>query len=67
METKTELISKDVREAINDYIYDNGIKQTWVAEQLGISPSHFSLILKKERELSEKHRIKLNEIWGQDF
>lgn len=67
MEIKNELVVEDARDVINKYISDNGIKQTWVAEQLGISPSHFSLILKKERDLAEKHRIKLNDIWEQDF
>ena len=35
-------------------IKENGIKQSWVAERLGISAPYLSLILNKKRRLTEE-------------
>jgi len=67
MQLKTQEVMEDPRDLIDKHITANGLKQSWVADQLGISHSHFSLILSKERDLSEKHRTKLNEMWGTDY
>lgn len=64
---QNEQVIEDPRELIDKHITNNGLKQSWVADQLGISHSHFSLILSKERDLSEKHRKTLNTLWNTDY
>tara|TARA_Y100000310_G_C20298839_1_gene630773 strand:- start:49 stop:255 length:207 start_codon:yes stop_codon:yes gene_type:complete len=38
---------------LKDIIRKNGIKQSWVAERLNISPAYLSLILNGKRRLTE--------------
>lgn len=57
----------DPRDLFRDHIADNGLKQTWVADKLELSYGHFSLILKKERDLSENNRSKLNELFSTNY
>ena len=57
----------DSRDFIREHIRNNGLKQGWVAGKLGISTSHFSLVLSKDRDLSKNNRIKINELWGTDY
>ena len=38
---------------LKDIIRKNGIKQSWVADRLGISPAYLSLILNGKRRLTE--------------
>lgn len=64
--SKQEVLT-DPRDLINKHIADNGLKQSWVADQIGISSSHFSLVLNKERELSESNREKLNLLFETDY
>lgn len=67
MQKETQTIIYDPRDLIDLHIKKNGLKQSWVADQLEISHSHFSLVLSKERDLAEKHRTKLNELWGTEY
>ena len=39
---------------IREIIKENGIKQSWIAERLGISASYLSLILNRKRRLTEE-------------
>ena len=39
---------------LRSIIKENGIKQSWIAEKLGISASYLSLILNRKRRLTEK-------------
>ena len=39
---------------LRDIIKTNGIKQSWIAEKLGISASYLSLILHRKRRLTKK-------------
>ena len=46
-------------ESIREQIKDSGIKQKFLAEQLGISTSMLSLVLSGERKLSDEKWNKL--------
>ena len=37
---------------LREIIRENGIKQSWIAEKLGISASYLSLILNRKRRLT---------------
>ena len=39
---------------LKDIIKKNGIKQSWVADRLGISPAYLSLILNGKRRMTEE-------------
>ena len=39
---------------LRSIIKENGIKQSWIAEKLGISASYLSLILSRKRRLTEE-------------
>jgi len=39
---------------LREIIKENGIKQSWIAEKLGISASYLSLILSRKRRLTEE-------------
>ena len=39
---------------LRSIIKENGIKQSWIAEKLGISASYLSLILNRKRRLTEE-------------
>ena len=39
---------------LRNIIKENGIKQSWIAERLGISASYLSLILNRKRRLTEE-------------
>lgn len=45
---------------INQQIKESGVKQSFIAEQLGISPSMFSLVLNGKRTLSDEKWQSLN-------
>jgi hypothetical protein len=58
----------DPRDLIANFIKINGIKQSFIADKiLKISDPHFSLVLKKERELSENNRMLFNTHYGTSF
>ena len=39
---------------LREIIKENGIKQSWIAEKLGVSASYLSLILNRKRRLTEE-------------
>lgn len=43
----------------------SGLKKTYLAEKLGISPAHFSMMLSDNANMPEATRNKLNEILKQ--
>jgi len=45
---------------LNDIIKDKGIKQSWIAEWLGITPAYLSLILNRKRRLTEEMEVDFN-------
>lgn len=57
----------DPRDAIIKHLEENGIMRNFVAKNIGITPGHFTQILNKERELTEKNRQKINELWGTNY
>ena len=50
-------MSKDLEAVVRYQLYKRGIKQKWLAEQLGISEAYLSDILKGKRsgEKSQEH------------
>ena len=47
---------------IKEFIEEHGIKQSWIAKRLKISPSYLSLMLSGDRVLSELVKTKLMDI-----
>lgn len=43
---------KDDRLIISEHLKKRGIKQSWLAARIGVSPSHLHFILKMQRELT---------------
>ena len=39
---------------LREIIKENGIKQSWIAERLGISGAYLSMILNRKRRLTEE-------------
>ncbi len=62
---------KTVEQEIVDYVKMNGLKLNWVSKNIGISNSHFFMILKGEgftkRELTQANLDKINELLKTDF
>lgn len=48
-----------VRENIAEYVKNNGIKQKFIADNIGISPSAVSQLLNGEREISAEEYINI--------
>ena len=48
-----------VRENIATYVKNNGIKQKFIADNIGISPSAVSQLLNGEREISAEEYINI--------
>ncbi len=48
-----------VRENIAAYVKNNGIKQKFIADNIGISPSAVSQLLNGEREISAEEYINI--------
>lgn len=48
-------------------IKKRGIKQSWIAKQLGIKSPYLSCMLSGKDNLAEKHRQKLNEILNTNY
>lgn len=60
-------VEKTIGEKWREVMVSRGTKQTWVAEQAGISPEHFSNILADRVLITEENRNKINEILGTTF
>lgn len=69
MATKTQKLSPE--EQIVKHLEDNGQKFNWLADKLGLSVGHLSLVLKAQgadkRDLTQENLNKINEILGTDF
>ncbi len=55
-------INEDPRVLFDEHIWDNGIKQTWVADKLGMTKFTLNNILKMKKPLTETVRTQLNEL-----
>lgn len=52
-----------VREKIAKYIKDNGIKQVFVANGIGLSPSAISSMVNGERDLDVQEYVKICDLF----
>ncbi len=66
-----EIMVKKSKQTIPDKIKEHlearGTKQTWLADQTGISPEHISNILANRVLLTEENLNKINEVLGTNF
>lgn len=51
---------------LNDLIEARGLKKQWVADRLGMTPSHLSRLLRGERVITETVALKAAELFGVD-
>lgn len=58
---------KSAPERWREVLKERGVKQTWLADQTGISPEHISNILADRVLLTEDNRKKINEALGTDY
>lgn len=56
------LPDEDPRILFDEYIFNNGLKQTWVADKIGESKFTLNNILKCKKPLSDSVRTRLNEL-----
>lgn len=66
MNTKT-MEELDVRDKIAEYLKEKGIMRKWLAQKLGLSNTHITLIFQKERDLTKENLVKINELLGTKF
>ena len=52
--------SKSVPERFKEILEERGVKQTWLANQTGISPEHISNILADRVLLTQENKDKIN-------
>lgn len=60
-------VAEDVRDLICGHLKSFGIKQTWLAKNIGISDTHLTMIFQKERYLTENNLNKINTTLKTDF
>lgn len=65
--TKKKEALKSIQLKWKEVMESRGTKQSWVAEQAGISPEHFSNILADRVLLTEENKKKINDALGTDF
>lgn len=58
---------KSIPDLFREVLEERGVKQTWLANQTGISPEHISNILADRVLLTEENREKINAALGTDF
>lgn len=58
---------KSIPELFKTILEERGVKQTWLANQTGISKEHISNILADRVLLTEENRDKINAALGTDF
>lgn len=63
----TDTLEKSVPQMIMEHLKENGTKQVWLAERVGISPEHISNILADRVLLTEEILEKINTVLGTDF
>ena len=56
------MMREDLREELRQYLKDNGVKQNWVAEQLGLSKQMIHMYLADKRNMSEQNERKLKKL-----
>lgn len=49
---------------LREFLDSRGTKYSWVAERLGLNPSHFSRILDGARALTDENAAKLAELFN---
>jgi len=62
-----KVIEKTIGEKWREVMVSRGTKQTWVAEQVGISPEHFSNILADRVLITEENEKKINAVLETNF
>lgn len=58
---------KSIPELFKKVLEERGVKQTWLANQTGISKEHISNILADRVLLTEENKEKINTALGTDF
>jgi len=59
--------NKTIQQMWVEVIKEKGLKQTWIAEQAGISAPHLSNILAERVFLTEENVENINRVLGTDF
>ena len=54
--------NESVKAALESYILDRGIKQTWICSKINLSGCSVSLFLNNKRMLTDEHLDKIIEI-----
>ncbi|MCR1971668.1 helix-turn-helix transcriptional regulator [Clostridium cochlearium] len=55
-------MNETYRKKVLKYLEDNGIKQKWIAEKIGITPAYFNMWLKGKRNFGNKLLKQINNI-----
>ncbi|HEY5588429.1 MAG TPA: hypothetical protein VIK86_05670 [Candidatus Paceibacterota bacterium] len=50
-----ELTNTNIKEELQQYLTENGVKNIWICKKLNLSPTTISLFLKGKRELLPYH------------
>lgn len=50
------------RKKVLKYLEDNGIKQKWIAEKIGITPAYLCMWLKSKRDFNSMKLKQINNI-----
>jgi len=66
-EQVTKKTKKTIPQQWKEVLESRGVKQTWLANQTGISPEHISNILADRVLLTEENQKKINEVLGTNF
>lgn len=62
-----ETVVKTIGQKWKEVLDSRGLKQNWVAEQIGISPEHFSNILADRVLITDENHKKINKFFGTNF
>jgi DNA-binding Xre family transcriptional regulator len=66
-----EKIIKPIEQQIVDYLFDNGIKNSWLADKLGVTSTHLHFVLKgkknTKRELTADNLAIINTVLKTNF
>ncbi len=52
--------------SLREFLDARGIRYSWVASKLGIGNSHMTRLMDGERPLTERHALKLIELFGDE-
>ncbi len=53
-----------VRVRLRSFLDERGVRYSWVAARLGITPSYMTRLMDEERPLIRRHAARLAEIFG---